>query len=736
MQPFDRDDSIGKLHVAGSPKLEVQTACLAVVGLLLGLTSAMAQPGPTEHDSHHPVASQPAKPNDPPAGARPDASAGLSSTMGSEALPASAVMGSAATPASGAMAKPPSGMQEMMEGMMKMMGGMGGGMASAPATGQASPTTGQTPPAGMMGMMGGAEGCCGGGTRKEIYPTLMGLPALTPENRAEMRRLSEERVNEGALILQTAQERLANAVAVGDHDSAALALQQTRDGIGRIGSGVAVHKLLQEGIPPQAVASQWFKQEMNLNAPMVREDQRTILGILPFHLFTMALLIAFALAMIAMYFFKMRRTAALFGRIDPVAGGAPPGASPPLAGSPSPSPTVPPTGGAPPAGAAPPPSPPDSAPRLAVATPPIPASAPPASSPPDAVPPATAKWRGQLRVGSIIAETPSVKTFRLLPSVSDSLLPFTYTPGQFLNVAFSIGGARMNRSYSISSSPTRREYVDLTVKREPRGAVSRHIDDLLKVGNEIEAGGPVGRFTFTGTEAQSIVLVAGGVGITPMMSITRYLSERSWPGDIYFIYGCSTPAEFIFAKDIAELQRANPKLHVTVTMERPEGTDWQGPRGRLTKELLAQTVPDIASRRIHLCGPPVMMEAVKAMLAELKVPPEQVKTEDFGTAAPTPAADGTTAKPTTPATGPLVTFSKNNKSSRIHVNQTVLELSEELDIGIEFSCRVGTCGICKVKMISGEVEMAVEDALDADDKAKGMILACQAKPKGPVEVEA
>ncbi len=102
-----------------------------------------------------------------------------------------------------------------------------------------------------------------------------------------------------------------------------------------------------------------------------------------------------------------------------------------------------------------------------------------------------------------------------------------------------------------------------------------------------------------------------------------------------------------------------------------------------------------------------MMEAVRALLSELKVPPEQVKTEDFGTAAPIPAA-GTTAKSTTPATGPLVTFSKNNKSSKIRLNQTVLELSEELDIGIEFACRVGTCGICKVKMTSGEVEMAVE----------------------------
>ena len=359
--------------------------------------------------------------------------------------------------------------------------------------------------------------------------------------------------------------------------------------------------------------------------------------------------------------------------------------------------------------------------------------------------PVTANWRGQLRVGSIVRETPSVKTFRLLPSSDDLFLPFTFVPGQFLNVAFWIGGARMNRSYSISSSPTQRDHVDLTVRREPRGAVSRHIVDLLKVGDKIEAGGPVGKFTFTGTEADSIVLISGGVGITPMVSITRYLTERSWSGDIFFIYACRTPADFIFADKIAALQRRNPKLRVAVAMSRPEGTDWKGPRGHLTKELLTQTVPNLTSRRIHLCGPPTMMDSAKAILGELGVPPDQVKSEAFGTPKPSPAAAGTTAKSTAPATGPLVTFSKNSKSSKIHLDlqkgdsppkQTILELSEELGIGIEFSCRVGTCGVCKVKMTSGEVEMAVQDALDDDDKASGIILACQAKPKAAVTVEA
>ena len=355
--------------------------------------------------------------------------------------------------------------------------------------------------------------------------------------------------------------------------------------------------------------------------------------------------------------------------------------------------------------------------------------------PQNAAPPVTANWRGQLRVGSIVTETPGVKTFRLLPSANGHM-PFTFVPGQFLNVAFSIGGARMNRSYSISSSPTAREYVDLTIKREPRGAVSRHIVDLLKVGDLIETGGPVGKFTFDGTEAESVVLISAGVGITPMVSITRYLTERSWPGDIFFIYTCRTPADFIFADEVAALQQRNPKLHVAVTSTKAEGTDWKGPRGRLTKELLTETVPDLASRRIHICGPPTMMEATKAILTELGVSPDQVKSELFGATKPAPAAAGTTAKPTAAATGPLVTFSKNNKSSKIHTDQTVLELSEELGIGIENSCRVGTCGLCKVKMTSGEVEMAVEDSLDADDKTNGLILACQAKPKGEIAVEA
>jgi len=615
---------------------------------------------------------------------------------------------------------------------------------AAPSSGQAVPNTqavlpggipgAAAPPGasgGMMQQMGEMMKKMGVPPKKDFYPSLVEIPVLTAERWDEIQQTAHGRMTEGLGQLSTGLGSLSAAV---DADNFALmqqSLDEMRQGIRMVESGLSAHRLLAEGESPRNIALNWFKTEMNLAIPNVREAPRTLLGVTPFHFFMMVLLIAFALAMLTMYFFKMRRAEALFGRFDPDTN-PPAGGSPPPVGTSGSS--APPTPASPPGGSS-------AVPGGDVAKTVDKPALPQATS----APPVAANWKGRLRIERIVTETPSLKTFRLVPSSNDRFLPFTFIPGQFLNVAFWIGGAKMNRSYSISSSPTQREYLELAIRREPRGAVSRHINDLLKVGDQIEVSGPVGKFTFSGEEADSIVLISAGVGITPMMSITRYLTERKWAGDIFFIFSCRSPAEFIFAKESEALQRVNPKLHVAVTVTKPEGTDWKGPRGRLTKELLAQTVPNLASRRIHLCGPPSMMDSTKAILAELGVPPDQVKTEAFGLTKPSPAVAGTTAKPTSPATGPLVTFSNNNKSAKIHVDlqsgdsppqQTILELSEELGIGIEFSCRVGTCGLCKVKMTSGEVEMAVQDSLDDIDKANGIILACQAKPKGDVTVEA
>ncbi len=662
---------------------------------------------------------------------------------------------------------------------------------------------------GMGEMMDGMMKKMGVPPPKDLYPTLMALPELTPEKRQEVERQASQRMHSGTVLMGQALNALNLGNQSGNYAAMHEATTQLREGIAQLESGIAARRALSEGRPPRDVALAWFKQEMNLTPVGISSSQESS-GITPFHLFSMVLLIVFAVAMLVLYFFKMRRAAELFGRIEASKGPPPPGAAPELAGGKPPSkdppPDGPPTGDGPPPGGKPPTAPPDGpVPPTAGAVPikpadsatpaatpersdaeriaaralalweargrPVgspekdwqqaeaelaeegiqtttamesPAVPPPADQDPDAPPVITENWRGQLRVGSVIVETPNVKTFRLLP-VSNGPLPFTFVPGQFLNLAFWIGGARMNRSYSISSSPNQRGYLDLTVRREPRGAVSRHLVDLLKVGDQIEAGGPVGKFTFTGKEADSIVLISGGVGITPMVRISRYLTEQAWPGDIYFIYVCRTPTDYILADEIAALEKRNPRLHAVVTMTRPQGTGWKGPTGHLTAELLTQSVPALTSRRIHLCGPIPMMDATKVLLTEMGVPPDQLKTEAFGTLKPTPVAAGTTTKPSIAASGPLVNFSKNNKSAKARTDlqtgdsppqQTILELSEELGIGIQFSCRVGTCGVCKVKMTTGEVDQEIDTSLNEDDKANGIILACQAKPKTAVTVEA
>jgi ferredoxin-NADP reductase len=235
------------------------------------------------------------------------------------------------------------------------------------------------------------------------------------------------------------------------------------------------------------------------------------------------------------------------------------------------------------------------------------------------------------------------------------------------------------------------------------------------------------------------VLIGGGVGLTPLMSVIRYLTDRGWPQDIYLLYCCRSTEDFLFREELEHLQHRYANLHVVATMTRAEGTTWMGLTGRLTKELLVQTVPDLPSRRIHLCGPPAMMDALRAILLDLGVPRDRIKTEAFGPAEKPPQRQATVQAAMAeahPVTTPTVTFTLSGKAAPLPPGTTVLEAAEHIGVLIDSSCRVGTCGTCKVMLRKGAVTMAVEDALDPEDEAHGLILACQAMATGNIEVEA
>jgi ferredoxin-NADP reductase len=293
----------------------------------------------------------------------------------------------------------------------------------------------------------------------------------------------------------------------------------------------------------------------------------------------------------------------------------------------------------------------------------------------------------------------------------------------------------VRRSYTIASSPSQRDYVEITVKRIEQGVVSCHLHDQVKEGDRLEVMAPFGSFTFTGKESDSIVLIGGGVGITPLMTVIRYLTDHGWPKDIFLLYSCRTSRDFIFREELEYLQRRYANLHVVASMTRAVGTDWMGPTGRLTKELIAQNVPNIASRRVHLCGPPPMMEAMEAILTELSVPKGQVRTESFTLARGRPEPEGEVLE-TKPPAAAAVTFAKSGKSAPLPPDRTVLEVAEAVGVEIPSICRAGVCGACKTKLLSGSVTMAVQDALTPEDKAKNLILACQANSTVPISVEA
>ena len=551
--------------------------------------------------------------------------------------------------------------------------------------------------------------------RAAFFSQLLAFPALDEAARQRVASQASERVNTGLAMINAASADGARATTISARLEAA---RRMREGTDLFRAGSAAQGAIGGLQPPREVGLSWFRDQLDLDEPPSGHANHWF-GISPSHLLLMVFLALVSATLIALQMFRLRRIAAIVG------GGAaksPPSAAPvaaPVAGK--------------------------------LAAPPTPDIV--ALAPSNAAPPAGASlrkpksWAGQLRVVQIVRETPTVLTFRLADPAADRL-PFDFLPGQFLQVEVeSEDGKAARRSYTIASSPTQRAYVELTVKREEQGVVSRHLHDKVSAGDLLKVSGPFGAFTFTGTDAQSIVLIAGGVGITPMMSVLRYLADTAWDGDIFFFYGARSTEEFVFRDEIERLERRFANLHVIAAMQRSPGTVWMGPEGPITREMILAAVPEIASRRIHMCGPPAMMGAMRTILAELGVPEAQVHTEAFGPASlPADASDLEVKPAPSPAQRPppgsevapsTVTFSVSGVSAALPAEETVLEAAEGAGVEIPYACRVGQCGVCVVKLLEGEVTMAVETGLAPSDKEQGYVLACQAKGTGtPLVVEA
>lgn len=558
-----------------------------------------------------------------------------------------------------------------------------------------------------------ARRCCGGAPPPSaLYPALMAVPEWTAERRQQLERESGDRMLAASAMMSEAFGRLTAAARSRDAPAMQEASTQVREGFAHFESGLALRRALAEGRAPRDVALAWFRREMNLVPAANGPPPHGLFGLSWFHYIVMFILAAFAVAMVGMNFRKMRRAEALVARL----GGGVGGPAAVLEGVRTP--------GAPPPTTAPP-----------VASIGTAATDSVGRVPPAEVPSRPNSWTGLLRVARIFEETPSVKTFRLTDPAG-GLLPFVYLPGQFLTLTVRPDGDAIKRSYTIASSPTQRAFAEITVKRDEQGAVSRFLHDRVSEGDTLQITAPSGRFTFTGDETRTVVLLAGGVGVTPLMSYVRHLTGRSWSGEIFLFFAVRAEADIIFREELEYLQRRFPNLHLIIVAEQVQPSETRYVGGRITRELLESRVPRIASRRlhVHVCGPPPMMHAMQAILAEIGVPGEAIFTEIFGGREPPPAP--LAALPAAQAKVAVATFARSRRTAMLPPTKTVLEASEDVGVNLEYSCRVGICGVCRIKLLSGTVTMEVQDGLEPGDRENNIILACQAKSAADLAVDA
>ena len=158
-------------------------------------------------------------------------------------------------------------------------------------------------------------------------------------------------------------------------------------------------------------------------------------------------------------------------------------------------------------------------------------------------------WSGELEIARIFDETHDVKTFRFV-APGGGPLPFQHSAGQYINLNLTIDGKRVNRSYTIASSPTRGAYCEISVKRAENGYASKHLHDTWREGMRIKVAAPAGKFFFEGHEAERVVLVAGGIGITPMMSVVRSLTDRGWKGPMYLLFSVKKVKDIVFEREL------------------------------------------------------------------------------------------------------------------------------------------------------------------------------------------
>jgi ferredoxin-NADP reductase/MOSC domain-containing protein YiiM len=357
-----------------------------------------------------------------------------------------------------------------------------------------------------------------------------------------------------------------------------------------------------------------------------------------------------------------------------------------------------------------------------------------AADSPGATPTATAPaWTGfrPLTVTEIVPETATVSSIHLA-TPDGTPLPAA-RPGQYLTLRIPEAARPAPvRSYSLSDRPGASTYR-ISVKHEPHGSVSGYLTTTLRPGAVLDAAAPRGEFVLA-DGAGPVLLISGGIGVTPVLAMLHDLAARRSDREIWWIHGARGPREHPLAAEADTLLAALPhaRQHVFYSAATPEETRSAGAApGRLTEDqLIALSVPPDAAA--YICGPASFMTGIRSALTTAGLDPTRVHTELFGALpASTPGLTGPARPaphqpPAPPATGPLVTFARSGISTPYPATAgSVLELADACDVPARWSCRTGVCHTCTTPLLSGTITYS---PAPLEPPADGQVLICCARP--------
>jgi ferredoxin-NADP reductase len=343
-----------------------------------------------------------------------------------------------------------------------------------------------------------------------------------------------------------------------------------------------------------------------------------------------------------------------------------------------------------------------------------------------------------VEIASKVQETPDAVSL-VVRDVGGA--PLHAAPGQFFTLLLSVGGETLRRAYSASSLPADHDgAVRLTIKRVAGGKASTALVEGAREGDRLQLLGPSGSFgpVALGERRRRALLVAGGSGITPMLPIARAILDAEPASDVVLVYGNRSAADVIFAREIEALAAREASRFTVISVLEASSLGVDGETGRLDRAMLDRVLPTALANageralEAYVCGPEPMMVAARAALLDAGLDAAAVHEERFSQ--PHLRRD---AEREPFASQPVRIRRADGQTIELRnpPGETLLEAGLAAGAPLPFSCTMGGCGACKVKLVSGEVEADEPNCLGPSERAEGLVLACVSRPRSPVVLE-